>query len=382
MVKAKVQSRLKQGAGIVHVDADAVQRFWFDLSLQERRQVLRFEDPELVECLFNIWQALCISDMTCYVVGIGSQIAESKRLGNEFFAIEGYISQSVVLHEAAFYGKHSLIERHDFFEIMEYWIGSPLWVGRPMVKRRDWPSLFKGSINSWSKLLHHIFQLIEVALYHAEQASRLQPTETEAGSSKCSKRRAREKKLRAKLNQCPVCEGTGLLLDDPCPLCGDAEEIDAEPAIHTAMLSPDTLDVHADNQEDGHASAEKEERDDDKEYDPTVTPEECEEDEVEECDEDCDEDDDDDAEESLQAFKQRLSEWSSGWRHAGRRCDADGSLILFERPLLIKSNLRAGSLPKIAGALRASVRKTFVHISQDCPATTRRLQTSQSLPCL
>lgn len=269
MSKDRQRLRIRQGTGLAIADGDAVQSFWCSLSLQEKRRILRFEDPELVECLFSNWQTLCISDMTCYVVGICSQDGSSKKVGNEFFAIEGFISQSAVLHEAAFYAKLALVDKPDFFDTVEHWLESPLWVGRPMLHRRDWPSLFKTSLNSWSDLVRQIFKLVEAAVYHAEQVARLKhqrvPPSKETSPSKSCKRKARKKLCALKLkaggqlhgsNSCPVCDGTGVLLDDPCPLCVDGSDEEEAPSAAVGdefLENPEGRCVDKDGQESGIA---------------------------------------------------------------------------------------------------------------------------------
>jgi hypothetical protein len=363
MAKDNARARLKRAK----VDGDAVQGYWLNLSLQEKRQILRFEDPLLVERLFNTWQTLCISDMTCYIVGLGGQDELSKKVSNQFFAIEGFISQNVVLHQGAFYAKLALVEKPDFFEILEKWIGSPLLVGRPMLHRCDWPSLFKASVNSWSQLLIQIFKLMELAVYHAEQLSRIKKKADhlcsikDTSPGKSSKRNARgrllDRRRKALANICPVCDGSGSLLDDPCPLCADALEAETvEPTNTTTVMdSKVCLDV---------SEAETEQ----------VTNTTAVEDE--DLQEDVEFDDEQDEDESL-AWMDLLAGWSSGWERVGRHCTAaDGNMVLFER--------QTGSFEEDVGPYRAIVKNTFVQICQDIasapvPAGFSR---SQSLPSL
>jgi len=371
MSKDKAQLRIRQGTGLARVDGDAVQRFWLRLSLQEKRDILRFEDPELVERLFSIWQALCISDMTCYVVGIGSQDCDSKKAGNEFFAIEGFISQSAVLHEAAFYAKLALVDKPDFFEILEEWLGSPPWVGRTVLHRRDWPSLFKASMNSWSEFVRQIFKLIESALYHAEQVDRIKPAANASSPdkvtspSKCSKRKARKKSCNLKLKICPVCDGTRVLLGDPCPLCVDISDDDEPP--HTALIAEEELIV-----------------------------------------EEKDEEEEEEKEEFPRLSKAMIEKWSSGWRPIGKRCDAAGGhWVLFDRPIKqsactlnkhqedmasVSTDMSTVSTEDVfsdtnqtfeeqVSILQATVKNTFVHMLPDCPSAVQGLSRSRSLPC-
>lgn len=408
MSKEKARLRIsRQGAGLAKIDGDSVQSFWWNLSLAEKRYILRFEDPELVECLFSIWQRLCISDMTCYVVGIGSQDGASKKAGNEFFAIEGFISQSAVLHEAAFYAKLELVGNEDLFEIVQKWVDGPLWVGRPILHRRDWPSLFRTSVNSWSELVRQIFKLVESALYHAERASRLNPTAgslcsaKEASPSKSAKRRERKKqsaiKVKAEADVCPVCDGTGILLDDPCPLCvsdaedpahseeilDEEEENDASDADE--VEDPEHEECGDEQEEDAKDEQEEEEttnvtQSDDEKEDTSRNSKDGENDEEDEeweaevldrkfgiemedipCLEVQAEDEDithiecghfeyEEHEDTTTGWRTKsrkkkkkllsrasrnlIATWSSGWRSIGRRCEAvGGHLVLFERPM-------------------------------------------------
>jgi len=453
MSKEKTRLRIsRQGTGLAKIDGDSVQSFWWNLSLAEKRYILRFEDPELVECLFSIWQRLCISDMTCYVVGIGSQDGASKKAGNEFFAIEGFISQSAVLHEAAFYAKLELADNEDFFEIVEKWMDGPLWAGRTILHRRDWPSLFKASVNSWSDLVRQIFKLVESALYHAEQASRLNSTAglssaKEASPSKNSKRRARKKqtsiKLKAEADLCPVCDGTGILLDDPCPLCvsdaedaapaeevlEDEEENDAseadeveDPEHEEKALCSDEQEVDAKDEQEEEETTNVTQSDDEKEEDTSRASKDGENDEedeeweaevldrkfgveMEEGHDDitqlqCDHFEYEEHEDTTTGWRTKsrkkkkllsrasrnlIATWSSGWRSIGRRCEAvGGQLVLFERPMSQSAgvpNKVLGERAKAARVVRATVKNTFVHLLPDAPVK-QGLSRSISLPSL
>merc|ERR1712118_463684 len=152
-------------------------------------------------------------------------------------------------------------------------------------------------------------------------------------------------------NICPVCDGSGTLLDDPCPLRADALEAETvEPTNTTTVMdSKSCLDVsEAETEQVTNTTAV----------------------------EDVEFDDEQDEDESL-AWMDLLAGWSSGWERVGRHCTAaDGNMVLFER--------QTHSFEEDVGSYRAIVKNTFVQICQEIasapvPAGFTR---SQSLPSL
>jgi hypothetical protein len=259
MSKHKPRQRIK-GASGTSVDAEAVHCYWQSLSIEDRKELLRFGDPALVERLFAIWQQLCVSDMACYVCGILSADARSKKFGNDMFAIEGYINSVGDLHDAAFYARPAFVETMDVFQVMEEWLGSPFLEGRSKLPRQEWPTLFKISPNSWSDCVRSIFHLVELALWNAEaedrQArSRICTIAASEQQSQSAKRRSRKKRINLKLRAesqkvdedvCPVCDGERVLLGDPCPLCGessDDDDDDENEDVHPTAIHESSPDV-------------------------------------------------------------------------------------------------------------------------------------------
>jgi hypothetical protein len=140
------------------------------------------------------------------------------------FSVEGIVAEDDGdLRDAAFYAKREFVEDHDLFEFLECRLGSPILSGRPLLQRGDWPSIFEVTPNSWADFMAQILRLIELAVVEAFQVA------SSAGTlqqSRCGKRRGRKKKAVLKASLCPVCDSTGVLLGDPCPLCIDDDDED------------------------------------------------------------------------------------------------------------------------------------------------------------
>merc|ERR1712066_587822 len=281
--------------------------------------------------------------MTCYVCGIPSADARSKKFGNDMFAIEGYINSVGDLHDAAFYARPAFVETMDVFQVMEEWLGSPFLEGRFKLPRHEWPTLFKISPNSWSDCVRRIFHLVELALWNAEAEDRQArsircTTAVSEQQSQSAKRRARKKRINVKLRTeslkvdedvCPVCDGKRFLLGDPCPLCEESS---------------------GDENEDAHCMAIDELPSDGK---GTANFSKC-----------------------------FTTSWSSKWTPISRSIFvSDWQLAIFEQSAAHSSD--TGSKSFVDGrnvGLCASVKNTFVHVSPvGAPAEMSR---SRSLPSL
>lgn len=223
----------------VKVDANAVRAHWSSLPLDEKLRVLRFEDTELMQRVSNIWHELCISDFACHLIGVRGLKLSPQDGDMSLFAMEGYVDGEDSIHDAVLFAKLAFVEDDNVIETLECRLGSPLLVGRAALQRRDWPLLFKVSPNSWSQLTDQLFKLVELAIYYAyceRDAHKPLPTLLEAAprllEGRSSKRRARKKRANLNLRHlddmgspvCGVCDGTRLLLDDPCPLCVDESD--------------------------------------------------------------------------------------------------------------------------------------------------------------
>lgn len=136
--KAKLKIRRSGACRAVvsaDVDAEALKRRWESLRLDEKLAILNFEDPSLVRRLCNVWQTLCCSDFTCYMLGIDGQDRRREKDGMDMFAtwfqLEGVIGKGGVLGEAVFSAKHGFVAKVDFFEFLERWLESAFLDGRP-----------------------------------------------------------------------------------------------------------------------------------------------------------------------------------------------------------------------------------------------------------
>jgi hypothetical protein len=241
------------GLSLGEADVQAVRRHWASLSLEEKLLIFRFEDPLLIRRLQSIWHDLVVSDLTCYMCGLRDFEGERRM---HMFAIEGYVGKDGWLQEGVLFVKGGLAGRSDLFEFLEQELGSAFLQGRPSLHRRDWPLLFREAPHSWSELRCQILKLLELAIAHTEQESVTKrghlaeraPTEgmtvavTGIPSRASSKRRARKKRNLAlhKAVTCPVCDGTGMLLADPCPLCADEDDngVEEEPQAPVILQGP------------------------------------------------------------------------------------------------------------------------------------------------
>jgi len=265
MSRDKVHLRLKRnGTVLPKAASDAVRLYWNTLQTSEKLRILRFEDPQLVSRLCTIWEDLYMLDLACYLHGIKDEESGSNRCGLYMFAIEGSVcleeanADTIVFKgapicDAAFLAKPAFVEKIDFFEHLENQLGSPLLHGRPVLKQHEWPLLFTITPNSWQEFVRQILSLVELAVFHAEMEARSvgepHPSSSldgpPAGESSSSKRRARKKrtKMAAKHDVhgdpevCSLCDGTRVLLDDPCPLCMDESESFAQSAENEPELA-------------------------------------------------------------------------------------------------------------------------------------------------
>lgn len=245
------------GMSLEEAGVQAVRRHWASLSLEEKLLIFRFEDPLLIRRLQSIWHDLVVSDLTCLMCGLGD--LEGERC-MQMFAIEGCVGKDGWLQEGVLFVRAGLAGRSDLFELLEQELGSAFLQGRPYWQHpRDWPEkLFREAPHSWSEFRCQILKLLELAIAHAEEESAMgrghllaERTSVEAmamtvkgiPSSASSKRRARKKRNLA-LHKgsvdrvsvtCPVCDGTGMLLADPCPLCAD-EDADGEEEPEQSLI--------------------------------------------------------------------------------------------------------------------------------------------------
>jgi len=162
--KSKHLSGISGSASTVNVDA--VKAFWGLLDAADKLRVLTFDDQELVERVTSIQKDLSNSDMICYSLGIRGQDNVREEVGMNLFALE---CDSKSLEPVAFFAKLEFVEKADFFEHIELRLGRSFLKGRPMLPRRDWPSIFEPRANSWRSFMSQVLELVELAILQAQQ---------------------------------------------------------------------------------------------------------------------------------------------------------------------------------------------------------------------
>lgn len=205
--RARRSVRHRQAA-LAKVETEAVKEYWQSLELEERLSLLRFEDPALLDRLFTIQEALHFCDFKCYYLcGLRGQDAVRQKVGLDAFDVEAEVVGGGV-RPMAFFAKRSFVARDDLFELLERQLGpSPLEGLAPA--RGEWASLFDATPNTWAGFMRQVLRLVGLAILRAQQSA------AKGGQE----------------DTCQVCEGTRLLLGDPCPLCGEE--------LHAPILGPD-----------------------------------------------------------------------------------------------------------------------------------------------
>eukprot|EP00928_Gymnodinium_smaydae_P100456 TRINITY_DN985_c0_g1_i1.p1 TRINITY_DN985_c0_g1~~TRINITY_DN985_c0_g1_i1.p1 ORF type:complete len:465 (-),score=57.48 TRINITY_DN985_c0_g1_i1:271-1665(-) len=247
-------TKKKGKLGAKRVDADAVKLYWAHLPIDEKLEVLRFQDRAMFERVRSVWQNLSESDLTCLLCGIRTRTSIQQDINMSMFALEGHLNDDGSLYDVDFHAKFELAGREDLLELIERHLGRPLGEGARRLTRESWSMFFQATPNSWSQFLQQILTLLEAAILQAEHDSRNKlpaPLAAEVSvQGRSAKRRARKKRTKlaimdtvdasnrkrscsssessAAANLCPVCDGTGFLLSDPCPLCADSATEDGE----------------------------------------------------------------------------------------------------------------------------------------------------------
>merc|ERR1712178_137756 len=172
---------------------------------------------------------------------------------------------------------------------------------------------------------------------------------------------------------CAVCDGTGLLLDDPCPLCGEDSADEEPPAPHGAEDAACSNQCAVETVDDLQSGAkdvclEDEDEEDASNLDLTVDDVSTEEpaaDELPQSDGVNEVVDDD-----VPSWRTPIPRWSCGWRSTSERSTVmDWQYLVIDRSASLnrKRHLRRDFEEKTI-SIRATVQNTFVHIFQDSPA--------------
>jgi hypothetical protein len=146
------------------VDIDAVKGYWFDLTKDEKLFVLHFDDPLIVERVYQAQRDLSAADLRCYSLGLRGQDAVRDNLGMDQFAME---CDPGSLSPVAFYAKQQLVDRENFFDYIESFLGGSFLKTRPEIDRMEWANLLTPSASSWKVFMTQIMVLVELAILHA-----------------------------------------------------------------------------------------------------------------------------------------------------------------------------------------------------------------------
>lgn len=192
---------------------------WYALSVEQRLASLRFEDPPLVHNFVCVQRILQFSGVKCFLLGVDLEIVpEEAGLAN--FALECAADQETASDApcpVAFFTREELAVRDDLLEYLASELGRPLPCSRALLRRAKWPSIFQPAPSSWSGFFKQILRVVEQAIiytctYDAEaEIGRIvavapaEPADTpSATSSRCAKRRLREKRCRANARECAL----------------------------------------------------------------------------------------------------------------------------------------------------------------------------------
>jgi hypothetical protein len=182
-----------------------VKGYWSGLTRDEKLCVLHFDDPELVDRVYCAQRELSAADLRCYNLGFRGQDAVRDKVGMDQFALECDPSS---LSPVAFYAKQKLVDRKNFFEYVERFLGGEFLKTRPEKDRTEWAELLVPFASSWQDFMTQIMVLVELAILQAyRNAMNMKPEEddddivvqvppelTEKAQTLSAKRRARKKR--------------------------------------------------------------------------------------------------------------------------------------------------------------------------------------------
>jgi len=170
------RAALKRALPAESVDAQAVKRYWFSLTPDERADLLHFDDAPLAQKLHGHMTSLCRSELWCRrnlmggIISRGGNEDEPERLKG--FAFECPAETDCVgrrQEPIGFAVLPDLAAREDLFEELERRLGSAFLSGRPVLRRNDWVTIAQETPAAWPDLQQQAFKLIELAIFQSHQ---------------------------------------------------------------------------------------------------------------------------------------------------------------------------------------------------------------------
>jgi len=204
---------------------EAVKEHWSNLGVDEKLAVLRFQDGELVNELYDIQQSLYASDFECLIRGFQGQDHVRRKAGMHFFDVEGVLDDKGILRPKAFIAHRAFVEMQDMFDFLEERLGRRFLHGVPRLEPKKWISLLMPRPTSWLDFTRIALKLVELALRKLQQeaAQKMQQqcmanseqgdivevatTNAASGLSQSAKRKARKKRSKAGLAAAVTTEG-------------------------------------------------------------------------------------------------------------------------------------------------------------------------------
>lgn len=186
-------------------EAVAMKEYWSTLSVERRQEILRFQERALVNELYDVQQSLYASDFECALFGIRSNDDARRRMGIEYFDVEGVLDCKGKMFPRAFIAHRAFVELDNLFEFIEERLGRPLLQDAPPLEEKHWVSLLTPTPSSWAEYVRVALRLVELAIQREaarEQRARDQieaareevvPPSPSGTKSQGAKRKARKK---------------------------------------------------------------------------------------------------------------------------------------------------------------------------------------------
>eukprot|EP00928_Gymnodinium_smaydae_P016616 TRINITY_DN16260_c0_g1_i1.p1 TRINITY_DN16260_c0_g1~~TRINITY_DN16260_c0_g1_i1.p1 ORF type:complete len:636 (-),score=164.72 TRINITY_DN16260_c0_g1_i1:343-2250(-) len=177
------------------LDGATARRCWAAMSIEDRKAVLRFEEPRLVKRAYDVNQELTLSELQCWGLGVdltrrrdGSAEAMDVALGFTF-AFRDDLRRSA-LGEASGQPKRREVQAlvvKDFLcysevmlRLIEEEFGN-LFANERMGRRRsEWYRIFEDTARSWAVYKRQLLRLAELAIFEALSAAAPQLDDAES----------------------------------------------------------------------------------------------------------------------------------------------------------------------------------------------------------
>jgi len=170
------RAALRRALPAEEVDEMAARNFWRSLSLDERLDVLRFEDAALVQRMHSHMTSVCKSELWCRRNVMGGLVRDDGSSGQverlKGFAFECPAESDCMGRRPApttFCATPDIAGSDTIFEDLKKSLGSALLEGRPVLLRQDWASVAETTPGSWPELQLQALRLVELAIFQAQR---------------------------------------------------------------------------------------------------------------------------------------------------------------------------------------------------------------------